>query len=197
MIKKNFNLSSLKSHPDFFLLEGKNSIKIEQVRELKKNLSLKPYSAPVKLAFIPEAEKLTLPAQNALLKTLEEPSPKSLIILSSSNPKLLLPTIVSRCQIIRLPSEPQMEINKSVINHLLNSGVGERLKIAAQYSQNKEEAIKFTQIQLLIWREKLLKNHSPQVVENIRRLQATLQMLQANVNPGLALGNLLLNFVPP
>ncbi len=93
-------------HPDFFLLEpeksspaGRNAfIKVEEIRELQKKLAYMPYEANTKVAIIDGAETMNLQAANTLLKTLEEPPSATIIILISSNPYQLLPTIVSRCQ---------------------------------------------------------------------------------------------------
>jgi len=186
------------SHPDFLLIEGINSISIAQVRDLERKLALKPYVASLKIALIHEAEKLTLSAQNALLKTLEEPPGDTLIILTTPQASFLLPTVVSRCQIIRLKTEFHLEgevcppIGGA---HLRGVGAGERLKIAALYSKDKTQAIEFTQQLLLSWREVMLKEPSGEMVKNLHHIQNTLLMLQANVNPLLATGNLLLTLL--
>lgn len=86
-------------HPDFFLIapaEGKKIISIQQIRELQKQFSFKPYVNPCKIAIIDQAEKLNKEAGNALLKLLEEPPKNSLLFLISSSPNKLLPTILSR-----------------------------------------------------------------------------------------------------
>ncbi|KKS41455.1 MAG: polymerase III, delta prime subunit protein [candidate division CPR1 bacterium GW2011_GWA2_42_17] len=76
---------------------GKNSISIEQIRDLKEWIALKPFKNPQKIAFIPNANKMTTEAQNSLLKILEEPPLNSFIVLSCKNKRQLLPTVVSRC----------------------------------------------------------------------------------------------------
>jgi len=98
-------LTSLKNNPDFsFLQLVENSIGISEIRDLQKKLVLKPFQEEQKTVLIHEAQNLTPEAQNALLKTLEEPPLLSKIILTVPETSWLLPTIVSRCQIIRLPS---------------------------------------------------------------------------------------------
>lgn len=90
------------NHPDLHVLEPDGqSIKIEQVRRIQKELSYKPLEAPKKVCLIDGAEKLNVAAANAFLKTLEEPSGDALLILLSSSPEAVLSTIRSRCQ--RLP----------------------------------------------------------------------------------------------
>lgn len=72
-------------------------IKIEQMRDLMKEIQLKPTEAAWKLAIIVGADRLKTEAANAFLKTLEEPPPQSVLILLSTDPQRLLETIVSRC----------------------------------------------------------------------------------------------------
>ncbi|KKT81179.1 MAG: hypothetical protein A3B99_04920 [Candidatus Yanofskybacteria bacterium RIFCSPHIGHO2_02_FULL_44_12b] len=87
------------------LSEGEAKIYIEDIREIKLFLSLKPNFGPYKFVVIDNAHALTPEASNALLKILEEPPPFSVIILVTSTPKLLPQTILSRCQLIRfIPS---------------------------------------------------------------------------------------------
>jgi len=66
---------------DIFLVQPDKTIGINQIRELKKFLSLKPFQSQIKVGLITQAEKLSLPAQHSLLKTLEEPPDHSLLIL--------------------------------------------------------------------------------------------------------------------
>ena len=184
--------------------EGIKSIGIEQIRGLQHQLNLKPYHSKGKLAFLSEAEKLTQPAQNAMLKLLEEPPVNTFIVLSAPNSDLLLPTIISRCQIIRLNSKP-LKINKSIINDqlliinsILKSGVGERIKIAGEIAKGRDQAIEFCQNQLILWREKTLKSltdaKSQHRAKIIRQIQKTIIMLKANTNPKLCLESLLLQY---
>lgn len=102
-------------HPDLSLIEadGKN-IKIEAIRELSSRLHLHSYEGGMKAAIIPEAERMTESAQNAFLKTLEEPPPDTVLIMTSTNLSRLLTTISSRCQIIRLGKLPERIIARLV-----------------------------------------------------------------------------------
>jgi DNA polymerase-3 subunit delta' len=77
------------------------TISIDKIREIRKTSSLKSFEGAGRVVIISEAEKMTTPAANALLKLLEEPPPQMTMILTSSKPNALLPTIVSRCQQIR------------------------------------------------------------------------------------------------
>jgi len=83
------------------LLKGKSDISIEQIRQIQAQVNLRPYEAQYKIFCVQDAEYMNEEAQNALLKTLEEPPPKSIIILTTSSPGALLGTILSRCQLIK------------------------------------------------------------------------------------------------
>jgi len=90
-------------HPDVHWVgeEPSDSLKIEDIRRLKKEISLKPYEGKKKIFILNPAHLLTAEASNALLKILEEPPARSLIILISSKFNLLFKTIISRCRILR------------------------------------------------------------------------------------------------
>jgi DNA polymerase-3 subunit delta' len=88
-------------HPDVRLIEDENnSLKIEQIRQMQREINLKPYEGRKKVYIIDNAHNLTAESSNALLKTLEEPPPESLIILVTFKPSLLFKTILSRCQML-------------------------------------------------------------------------------------------------
>jgi DNA polymerase-3 subunit delta' len=84
--------------------DGGAEIYIEEIRNVKKFLSLKSNLGPYKYVIIDDADTLTIEASNALLKILEEPQKKTILILISSKPKQILPTIISRCSAIKFNS---------------------------------------------------------------------------------------------
>ena len=95
------------SHPDIITVthEKENSIGVDDIREkLRDDVVIKPYESRYKIYVIPEGEKMTMQAQNALLKTLEEPPAYISIIILTNNLNALLPTIQSRCVV--LPTKP-------------------------------------------------------------------------------------------
>jgi len=94
-----------------------SSISIENIRNLKNNLSLSSYGGKYKVAIINDAHLMTAEAQNALLKILEEPSPSTIFILITANPTQLLPTVISRCQEIRFPVH-KPEIVKNYLSEI-------------------------------------------------------------------------------
>lgn len=92
-------------HPDLTIIaveEDSTSLKVDQVREALHTLSLTPYQAPYRVAILLRFENATINAANALLKTLEEPPPQVVLIITAQDSEALLPTIVSRCELIRL-----------------------------------------------------------------------------------------------
>ncbi len=92
-------------HPDLTIVEAARQgavLKIDQVRELQHNLSLSPFEARYRVALLLRFEEANPAAANALLKTLEEPPAQVVMILTAQGVETLLPTIVSRCEILRL-----------------------------------------------------------------------------------------------
>jgi len=91
-------------HPDFSIVQGEDGqvLKVDQIRELQRTLSLTPYEASYKIALLLRFEEANPNAANALLKTLEEPPPQVVMLLTASDAEALLPTILSRCEVIRL-----------------------------------------------------------------------------------------------
>lgn len=103
------------NHPDVFILhpEGASgSIKIEKIREIIYQASLKPYEARKRVFIINDAEEMTKEAQNALLKVLEEPPQNHILILIASNISGLLPTVLSRCKALKFYSLNQSQIKQ-------------------------------------------------------------------------------------
>lgn len=199
IIKQLSGLNYSTPHPDLFLLQGISSITIEQIRNLKIQLTRKPYQTTVKIAVILEAEKMTIPAQNAFLKTLEETPINSLIILTTPTTEYLLPTILSRCQSITLTKTPEVIISKAeLVNYselflkLPNQSAGIKLSQVVKYAAKKEATLDFV-LKMTETGRKILKNNpSLTIAKNLRLWQRAYRILQANVNPQLALGNLFL-----
>ena len=93
-------LFSANTHGDFYniLPENSKSIGIDQVREIKTEANQKPQRGQVKVFLIPDADKMSIAASNALLKVLEEPPGGGIFILTSERKHALSPTVLSRCQ---------------------------------------------------------------------------------------------------
>jgi DNA polymerase-3 subunit delta' len=117
---------SASTHPDFQqaeLPEDKHEFPIELVQELIGHLALKPARGSYRVAIVDDADSFNEEAANCFLKTLEEPPPKSLLVLLGANSDRQLPTIRSRCQLIRFTSPPE----EVMVSQLLDEGVAKGL----------------------------------------------------------------------
>ena len=119
--------AGFENNPNLFFIGGTGSVSIDQIRGFKKFLSLKPYLGGYKIGVIDNCHLMTTEAANALLKVLEEPPAFSLIILITSNPGQLLPTIYSRCEEIKFNPCSKSEILKYLGNLGLDKAQSEFL----------------------------------------------------------------------
>lgn len=104
-------------HTDLFIGQAAGPgeiLKIDTIREIQHSLNMQPYAAPWRTALFLRFEEANINAQNALLKTLEEPAPLSKLLLTASNENALLPTISSRCEVIRLRPMALPELAKKL-----------------------------------------------------------------------------------
>lgn len=109
-----------RTHPDFLVIEpdqemANPQIKIESIRDIEHQMIYRPLIGNRKICLIDEADRMTIGAANALLKTLEEPPDHSLFLLVSSRPYALPATIRSRCQALRLTAPAQTQVEAAVI----------------------------------------------------------------------------------
>lgn len=107
-------------HPDLFWIKpdadaASSTLKVEQVRMLTQALALKPVQSNYRVAVIEQADGMTDGAGNALLKTLEEPNPSSVLIVLANSPESVLPTLVSRCQQVRLSTVALGNIEQTLV----------------------------------------------------------------------------------
>lgn len=124
------------THPDFHVLrpEGKSGLHpIEALRNLIDDVHAAPFEGVAKIFAIYDAERMQPAAANAILKTLEEPSPLTVLILMTSAPQEILPTIVSRCSMLRF--QPLSE--EEIASILKTKGLPERYAALAQGSAGK------------------------------------------------------------
>jgi len=208
--RKLIELASLNLSPnkffkqaDIIVLKPEKSITINQIRQLKNRLSKKPLNLPKQIGILLEANKMTLPAQQALLKLLEEPNQYTILCLATDNPYRLLPTVLSRSQIISVAPEvkDQLRADKDskleFINQLLKAGVGERLKLIEPYSPNREMAQEFALDTINIVRGELRNPKSRFSLLIINQiLTKALQLnrdLEANLNVKLSLDHWILS----
>jgi len=170
---------------------------ISEVRELRKKLFLKPRGK--KKAVIVNANYgITVTAQNALLKSLEEPPESTLIFLSVSSFGDIIPTIKSRCKNVELSrnisfSKEEVTESMKLIEEIKQSTLGKRLKIAQDLSKDKNELLNWMEKIILILREVSIKENGKEL-DSLKRVEKNYIIIKTtNVNHRLVLENLFLS----
>ncbi len=107
-------------HPDVGLVVApKRVLRVEQMRQIEKEANFRPFEGKARVFLVDEADKLNDASANALLKVLEEPPRTSHLILITARPAMLLPTILSRCQMIRFAPLTPAEIESHLVRNKL------------------------------------------------------------------------------
>ena len=175
---------------------------IEDARNIQKAILLKPFKGKIKAVIIDTYEDITIEAQNALLKILEEPPANTIIIISTSKKDRLLPTIISRCKVIIL-QEKEISLTekdnltfKEILSTLQDGRTEDKLKIAETVAKDKENFNLWLEKMALFVKNKLLKeNNSLEYLNFLKELQKTYKIIKnTNVNQRVALENLFLAF---
>jgi DNA polymerase-3 subunit delta' len=107
------------AHPDLAVIQAENeggTLKVDRVREMKRTVLLKPYQSKYRIALFLRFQEANDSASNALLKTLEEAPAHAILLLTADNPESLLPTIVSRCEVLRLRPLPIEQVQRELEN---------------------------------------------------------------------------------
>jgi DNA polymerase-3 subunit delta' len=152
-----------KRHPDVRLVEPeKTTIRIEQVRDLIGEIAFQPLEARYRVVILDPAEQMRLEAHNSLLKTLEEPVSRTIMILVTTNPYMLLETIRSRSRILQFGEIPQDLIEHHLIQYEGKTAEDARLAAALsggslakaldfntdEYKEIRKQAFQFVQLLL-------------------------------------------------
>ncbi len=116
--------------------EEKKAISIAAVRALRARLSFKPHSSSHHLVIIPNAAAMTPEAQSALLKILEEPVAPTIFLLGVADEQLLLPTVVSRCQRVRIGKEETQAGEGELLAEIIKRPLSEQFRLAEQLAQD-------------------------------------------------------------
>lgn len=208
-LQESWPISSF-DHPDVQLLNpDQASFGIDEVRDLIKLLSFPPYQADRALFMLLAADRATPAAQNALLKSIEEPPATTQIVLVSSQPQGLLPTIISRCVEVNCDSllelSPQLEKSKpgdetetfnpsDLWRQLLdsNTSVTTRLELASQFTQRDQAVLAVTQ--LIQWG--VAQQPTSHSVAAIKTLSNCLKYLHKNSNVKLTIDLCFLSLSP-
>lgn len=159
-----------KNHPDVMIIEpeieekkGKTrekEIGIPQVREALERLKFFPYELKKKFCVIKKAQRMNIEAANALLKSLEEPSANAIFILLADNIESLLPTIASRCAVLRFPQTDLptwSEENREQMKNIFRQEIFERFDYVEKIAKNKNEMIGVLKDWELVMAESLRK----------------------------------------
>lgn len=196
-----------KVHPDLFIIkpEENKEIKISQIRALHSQLSLRAYSAPFKAVIIDQAHCLNQQAQSAFLKLLEEPKGKTIFILITQYPEMLLLTILSRVERLRFyslaPSCPK-EKTKELLE-LSRSDLVQRFHYAKKLSEEQPDLKVFLAPWLAHFREMFIATVNGQSQDySLTKLSRILKLIQTtdflitttNINRRLALEILMIEF---
>ncbi len=191
----------LENNPDLNFIrpnieEDDYKIYIENIRDLKSFMSLKPYSSEYKLAVIDNADAMTAEAANAMLKILEEPPKRSVLVLISSKPKLLPRTILSRCETVVFPPAPEIqtdEMRKAIddLRKIVKQSMAERIKYAKKIYE-KDDYAALVNLWLRSLRFQLIdKPASAPILRRLLRLSFIIS--QPQYNHRIALENFFVN----
>ncbi|MFN8672738.1 MAG: hypothetical protein U0457_11750 [Candidatus Sericytochromatia bacterium] len=133
-------------HPDYKIYKNQDEkskvIKIDQIRELISDTLTSPITAKKKILFLQNAQQMQEASSNAVLKTLEEPTPFSIIILSVDSTENLLATIISRCQTIPIKSDGVQEKNILEVKKYLPKNYLHVTELAEELNALEKEEIK-------------------------------------------------------
>ena len=147
------------NQPDIIYVshEKPNTISVEDIRtQINGDIDVKPYSSPRKIYIMNEGEKMTVQAQNALLKTLEEPPEYAVILILTTQAEALLPTIISRCVVLNMKPVSDALVKKYLMEELAvpdykanicvafargNIGKAKLLASSEEFEKVKDEAI--------------------------------------------------------
>jgi DNA polymerase-3 subunit delta' len=171
----------------------KTSIGIAKMLILKQWVDIKPYSGDNKIAIIYNSHLLTIEAQNSILKLLEEPREDTTIILVCNNYQTLLPTIISRCQLL-IDNEHE-NIEQDTINEFMMLDSIGKFEFIEKFEkdENKKFAIEhFLKMLLNYFRNQLLEKREKGVIEKLKIISESKKMIDSKVPAKNVLDNLLI-----
>lgn len=180
---------------DIDTIETEKALGILDIRLLQKRIFLTPVKGNKKVVILEVFFGMTLEAQNAFLKLLEEPPINTIIMILTTETDFLLPTVLSRCNIINLRKTKKIDkenISKNLIifNNLLNGK--NALFLAQENGKSREEALNFLE-ELIITAEENLEKEK-KFAKAIKKMQKTFFIIKTtNVSPRFALENLFLS----
>mgnify|MGYP000889832550 CR=1 FL=1 len=180
------------NNPDIFLVDQNSGWKVEKIREINNFLSQKPFCHQSKIIIIFEAENLNTESQNTLLKNLEEPGENNYFILSTNKLKTIWPTIISRCQTIKIV-EAKHDLSKTKKNIEITGNLIKDLALSEKLGKDKEGILPLLENELYLYQQLLLKNPDQKNRIIVEKIIKAIQMINANVDPKNALDYIFIN----
>ena len=176
-LTKELELAELKrEHPDVLYISSDQKLGIEQARGIKDFFSLKPYQAKGRAVVVEDLSTITVDSQNALLKILEEPPAEAIILFGTTSTNQLLPTVLSRCQVILLDPEGNPKSDFPEIKKLLALDTIERFRVIEK-TDDKNQLLKDL---LHFTKQEFERNHTK--VDEAKKLLAAESWQRSNVN---------------
>lgn len=192
------------THEDLFFMErtGKETYRVDDAAALIERLRMRPYGNH-KVGIIDNAERMSETVQNKLLKTLEEPYPGTVILLATENREALLPTVRSRCVLLRLDDNDNKDENTDeVIGELLRLWHEKKYffkirELTKKSFRVNENALNFLDVLETNFRDRLLADgvispNTMQLLKNIDDIEVTREAIKRGMNPEYALDSLYL-----
>lgn len=181
---------------DVEIISAEKSVGIDDIKTLQRNLFLAPVGGRKKAAVLEAFYGMTIQAQNAFLKILEEPPESTIIMTLVTSTDFILSTVLSRCRIISLEKTRKLTQDEIYQNLKILSGVknnpSEALLVAQDNSQTRETALFFLENMIISVHENLDKTENAAKI--LRKMQKTHTIIKTtNVSPRFALENLFLN----
>jgi len=188
-------LTAREMHPDLHVIRPETpgeKLKIETIRDLQRDLTLRPFEGRFRVALIVEAQEMTPPAADALLKTLEEPPASTRLLLTANAADALLPTIVSRCQVIPLRCVPTDRIaealtsgrhipaeHAALVARLSGGRPGWAIRAAQEGNLLDERKVLLDDLVALLSADRIVRfNYAADLARNTERLAAALALWQ-------------------
>ena len=194
-IKILLNERSISPHDVITIVPEPTSIGVDSIRGVGIRLSIHPVASTCHAVIVRDAQAMTLEAQNAFLKTLEEPAGDAIIILETSQADALLPTILSRCQLTNLGNSAaytDKEILQCIdtLKSLEEASIGSRLQKIDGIAKTHDDALAFVDRAITALRKELLTTHNH--AKLLRSFLTARSQIQGNITPKLALDSVFL-----
>jgi hypothetical protein len=188
------SIPTFPSSVDVLIAPEDDHLKISFVRAVQKFISTSPIKDKRKIIQIPNAGRLTLTAQNALLKTLEEPPEYAQINLYLTHRDQLLPTILSRCLIINQTQSENLTSHESEILSKLDSSLPDRMLLADTYAKNRDLALSTCQDLINSLRQLQFSSPTKNNAHRLKLFHEGFVHLKGNSNPHLTLEHIFIHW---